>query len=137
MYEWIVAIVVGLIGGVFDAILTGGVVRPQRLAAANRTVYDPGFLGNVVIGGGAGFTSWVLNVGASFADSTIDVGPIIAAFLAGAGGGELIRGFVQRQYLDGTTDQLGTALSRMGTALSQANTREQALRDQLERQSNP
>jgi hypothetical protein len=130
MYEWIVVIGVGLIGGVFDAILTGGFVRPQKITAANQTVWDPGFLGNIAIGGAAGFASWALTVGASFGDSTIDVGPIIAAFLAGAGGGEVLRGFVQRQYLEGTTDQ-------MATALSQAAAREQALREEIERLKNP
>lgn len=126
-HEWVIAILVGLIGGIFDSILTGGFAIPRIVpGTGGRRVMDPGFLGNILVGGGAGFASWALNTEAKFADMTIDVGPIAASFLAGVGGGEVLSGFVRRQFLEGTSEQTATALQ---TALA----REQTLREEVER----
>jgi hypothetical protein len=110
-HEWVIATVVGLVGGILDSLIhDGGFRLPQTRTSNNGTILDPGFLGNVLIGGGAGFASWALNNGAKFGDVQIDVGPIVAAFLAGVGGGEILTGFVRRQYLEGANQQILNAL---------------------------
>jgi hypothetical protein len=110
-YEWAIAVLVGFLGGICDSILTGGFDLPRKSTGSEgRSVIDPGFLGNIVVGGGAGFASWALNTGAKFGDSTIDVGPIAASFLAGVGGGEVLSGLVRRRFLQGANEQTANAL---------------------------
>jgi hypothetical protein len=134
-YEWVIAVLVGFLGGICDSILIGGFKLPRRFRGVEGDhVIDPGFLGNIVVGGGAGFASWALNTGAKFGDSTIDVGPIAASFLAGVGGGELLSGLVRRQLLQGTNEQTANVLQAAYTREQEALIREQMLRAELERQ---
>jgi hypothetical protein len=126
VYEWVVAILVGLVGGVFDCILAGGFHWPGwKPGDEGRSVYDPGFIGIILTGGAAGWAAWALTTDASFADTAVDVEPVFAAFVAGTAGSEVLSGFVKRKYLEGGSEQTLAALS---SSLD----REQKLRQELE-----
>jgi hypothetical protein len=128
LHEWLIAILVGFAGGICDSLLTNrGFVMPgMRTGSDDQNVYDPGFVGNVLLGGGAGFVAWALSAQPAFSDKSIDVGPIAAAFLAGVGGSEVLASHVKQKYLQGANAQTETALD---TSVE----RERILRDELAR----
>jgi hypothetical protein len=126
LHEWLIAIFVGFLGGICDSLLTNrGFVMPgMRTGSDDRNVYDPGFVGNLLLGGGAGFVAWALSAQPAFSDKSIDVGPIAAAFLAGVGGSEVLASHVKQKYLQGANEQTETAL---GTSVE----RERLLREEI------
>jgi hypothetical protein len=130
VHEWIVAIFAGFIGGIFDSLLRyEGFVLPHRYQGNDgRTVIAPGFVGNLLIGGGAGFIVWGLSANAQFSDTSLDVGPIINAFISGAGGSEVLGGYVRQKAFEGTSDQAAKSLD-------EALLREERLREELIRKN--
>lgn len=113
-HEWVVAIAAGLVGGVLRGLFGGLLAMPRMVMdPEGRRVLDPGFVGAILVSGGAGFGAWALTTDASFADVQIDVKPISGAFIAGFGGGQILAGFVNQQYLQATNGQLTSALGTM------------------------
>jgi hypothetical protein len=64
--------------------IRGGFALPRRTSGdEGQTIYDPGFLGTVVISAAAAFLTWAYSTNASFSDQVVNVKPIAGAFLAG------------------------------------------------------
>ncbi len=120
MYEWVAAIFVGLAGGVVNAILFGGgFALPRRTSGEDdETIWDPGFLGTVLVGGAAAFLTWAYSTDASFSDQTLNVKPIAGALVAGIAGSRALTVLINRQYGAGTTEQTGSAAEDLVSTVS-------------------
>jgi hypothetical protein len=82
MYEWVAALISGLVGGVANAILRGGFQMPRvTRGAEGQTIFDPGFIGTIFIGGVAGLGVWSSAAEASFSDANLTVKPVIGSLL--------------------------------------------------------
>jgi hypothetical protein len=139
VYEWIVAIMAGLIGGVANVVVFGGGFRRPRSIEGQEgeTIYDPGFAGTMFVSGVAGFLAWSYSTNASFSDQLVNVKPTAGALVAGIAGSRALAVLVARQFGAGTAEQAGVATEELATTL--ANTRnelntvresEQRLREQ-------
>jgi uncharacterized protein (DUF2062 family) len=99
MPEWVVAMLVGSIGGLANAYLSeGGFSLPRFFAdTQGRRLLDPGFIGGILIGAITAIAFWGLyNPTASFYDTQLEVRPVVGALLAGVGGGRVLSGLVER-----------------------------------------
>lgn len=135
MYEWIVAILVGLLGGIINPIRAGGFVKPERRTnAEGRTVYDPGFVGTIVVSVAAAFVAWLLSIDASFADKSVDAKPIATALLAGIGGSQVLSSYIDRELLEGVKNETAAALSASLTREESLKAELENLREELDRQ---
>ena len=139
-YEWFVAVLVGLGGGIVNAVLFGGgFTLPRRTSGdEGQTIYDPGFLGAVVISAAAAFLTWAYSTNASFSDQILDVKPIAGALVAGIAGARALAIIVNRQYGEGVSGQTESAAEDLASAVANV-TRERdearAVVDELRRQN--
>lgn len=119
-YEWIVAILVGLGGGIVNAVLFGGGFESPRKTSGEegQTIYDPGFLGTCLVSAAAAFLTWAYSTDASFSDQTLDVKPIAGALVAGIAGSRALSVIVERQYGNGTNQQTESAAENLATSLA-------------------
>jgi hypothetical protein len=121
MHEWVAALIAGLVGGVVNAILTGGFQMPRVTRGdEDQTIVDPGFVGTILIGGVAGLGVWGSGAEVSFSDSDLNVKPIIGALLAGCAGAEVLNSLIARQYSAATNRQTGTATESSAAAVTRA-----------------
>lgn len=140
MYEWAAAIFVGLAGGAVNAILFGGgFALPRRTSGENNeTIWDPGFLGTVLVSAAAAFLTWAYSTDASFSDQSLNVKPIAGALVAGIAGSRALTVLINRQYGAGTTEQTGSAaedlastVSNLSDELAKAHETEAKLREEI------
>lgn len=109
----IVSIVVGGgIGGLANAILAdGGFKKGYREILPNgQSIWRPGWVGNVFVGAFAGFIVWVLYGTMNIADVQELLRQVVGSMVAGAGGGRIITGEVDKRILVASKDQLTEAL---------------------------
>ena len=84
------SIVVGMLGGVANSLLVEeGFVLPHLVRIENRTVWKPGFLSNILLGGIAALATYAL--GAS------ELKPLGIALISGVGGGNILVSLMQKQ----------------------------------------
>ena len=139
VYEWIVAIVVGLIGGVANVVVFGGGFRRPRMIEGQEgeTIYDPGFAGTMFVSAVAGFLAWSYSTNASFSDQIANVKPVAGALVAGIAGSRALAVLIDRQFGAGGTEQtqvvaedLATALTGTREELNTVRESEQSLREE-------
>jgi hypothetical protein len=120
VYEWIVAIMAGLIGGVANVVVFGGGFRRPRTIEGQEgeTIYDPGFAGTMFVSGVAGFLAWSYSTSASFSDQIVNVKPVAGALVAGIAGSRALTVLVARQFGVGTTEQAEVATEELATTLA-------------------
>lgn len=120
MYEWVVAIIVGLVGGGVNAILFGGgFALPRRISGEDdETIWDPGFLGTILVSAVAAFLAWAYSTDASFSDQILNVKPIAGALVAGIAGSRALTVLINRRYGAGTTEQTGSAAEDLAGTVS-------------------
>lgn len=109
----IVFIVVGGgIGGLANAILVdGGFKKGYRETLPNgQSIWRPGWVGNVFVGILAGLIIWVLYGTMNTVDVQEFLRQVVGSMLAGAGGGRIITGEVDKRILVASKDQLTEAL---------------------------
>jgi ABC-type Mn2+/Zn2+ transport system permease subunit len=87
------SIVVGMLGGVANSLLIEeGFVIPHWVRQQNCTVWKPGFLSNIVLGGIAALATYFL--GASELKPLSQLG---IALISGMGGGNILVSLMQKQ----------------------------------------
>jgi len=120
VYEWIIAIVVGLVGGVANVVVFGGGFRRPRTVEGQEgeTIYDPGFAGTMFVSAVAAFLAWSYSTDASFSDQIVNVKPIAGALVAGIAGSRALAVVVDRQFGAGATEQTGVAAEDLAAALA-------------------
>ncbi len=140
MYEWVLAIAVGLVGGIANSVIFGGGFKlPGTVENEDgETIYDPGFVGAIFISGIAGFLAWAYSTDASFVDQAPNVKPLAGALLAGIAGSRALAIVVDRQFGAGATEQtesaaedLATALANITDELTEVREVERTLRDEI------
>jgi hypothetical protein len=120
MYEWIVAIMAGLIGGVANVVVFGGGFRRPRTIEGQEgeTIYDPGFAGTMFVSSVAGFLAWSYSTNTSFSDQLVNVKPTAGALVAGMAGSRALAVLVARQFGAGTSEQAEVATEKLATTLA-------------------
>ena len=117
----------------------GGFALPRRTSGdEGQTIYDPGFLGTVVISAAAAFLTWAYSTNASFSDQVVNVKPIAGAFLAGIAGARALAFIVNRRYGEGVTGQTESAAEDLASALANVTKERDEARavvDELRRQN--
>lgn len=105
----LIVILVGLIGGVINSVLSGGLRWPRRTKLPDNqgTVWDPGWIGTTVTGGAAAFVLW------AFGWANPEVPQAYAtALLAGVAGGRVLEDQIQKRIFTATTKSLATELAK-------------------------
>lgn len=98
MPEWLFIIIAGAVGGLVSTFLNeGGFMAPTTfIDARGHQRWHPGTAGDVVVGAVAGIVFWGLYTPDPRFDSPASVRPVVAALLAGLGGGRLLSGYLDR-----------------------------------------
>jgi|SRR5215217_799060 len=146
MYIWIIIIsivVAGMLGGVLNALLSdSGFIWPGSYPVGDtgQTVWKPGALGNVILGGAASFISWGLY--GPFAEYTLaplgspstggpilTISTLVGAFVAGIAGSKLITSEVDKRVLSETASTVATknADNALAANIATASTPTEAL----------
>jgi hypothetical protein len=87
------SIVVGMLGGVANSLLIEeGFVIPHWVRQQNCTVWKPGFLSNIVLGGIAALATYFLG-----ASELKPLGQLGIALISGMGGGNILMSLMQKQ----------------------------------------
>jgi uncharacterized membrane protein YeaQ/YmgE (transglycosylase-associated protein family) len=87
------SIVVGMLGGVANSLLVEeGFVLPHLVRLENRTVWKPGFLSNIILGGIAALATYALG-----ASELKPLGQLGIALISGVGGGNILVSLMQKQ----------------------------------------
>ena len=148
MLEGLIAVGLGLVGGLLRVVIGGVVVGPQWEDDSDRRVYLLGSLSTVVAGGVAGFVAWALTTDALFADEGFGLKTIAVTLLAGVGGTEILLHYVNQQHgvtinqqanqeANQETGEIAGPLARTQETLVQdlsaCQERERELREELER----
>ncbi len=83
-----------------------------------RKAYDPGTPGTIVVGILAGALVWGLNHSNDNLQAALtQIYPIISVFVAGAGGGRVLEGYVERSLQESAISETASALERATRAL--------------------
>lgn len=140
MYEWVVAVLVGLGGGIVNAVLFGGGFSLPRRTSGDegQTIYNPGFIGTILISATAAFLAWSYSTDASFSDQMVNVKPIAGALVAGVAGSRALSIVVNRQYGESVAQQTESAAEDLATSvaiLTKERDEAQAIADELRRQN--
>jgi len=109
---WLLALIIalaGAVGGMANALLTdNGFIRWKAITVNDRTVWRPGFLGNVLLGAIAAFVSWGVYGryagvdvvgGGPGANVSETLGGIAGATLVGVGGARFLTSEVDKRML--------------------------------------
>ena len=87
------SIVIGMLGGVANSLLVEeGFVLPHFIRHQNHTVWKPGFLSNIVLGGIAALATYALG-----ASELKPLGQLGIALISGVGGGNILVSLMQKQ----------------------------------------
>lgn len=87
------SIVIGMLGGVANSLLVEeGFVLPHLVRLENRTVWKPGFLSNIALGGIAALATYALG-----ASELRPLGQLGIALISGVGGGNILVSLMQKQ----------------------------------------
>jgi hypothetical protein len=114
--ESIIAIILGLVGGLARVVIDSVIVWPQRgVDESNRRVYYLGSFSTVVAGGLGGFIAWALTTDALFADEGFGFKTIAATILAGIAGTEILLNQVNKKF--------GVAINRQADQQANQETR--------------
>jgi hypothetical protein len=146
VYEWLIVIGLGLVGGLLRIAISGAFVRPQSDTDENENrVYRFGSLGAIVVGGAAGFVAWALATNSIFTDQGVQYRPIALTILAGVAGAEILLNYVNQQFGVAASQQqanqetgdiagpLSRAQENLTEQLSECQKREQELREEVDR----
>lgn len=145
MPEWIIAIVLGLVGGVIRVVISGTVVWPRRNSTDDgKPSLELGSLGTILAGGAAGFVLWALIADLLFDDQGFGLRTIAATILAGLGGGDALIHYLNRRY--GVTvnqeanketraiaEPQANSIETLSQELSDCTERERKLREEVEK----
>lgn len=115
MLEFFLAAAAGVAGGFARALLSGRLVRPSRDTDEDgKTLYDPGFIGTILVGAVVGVGVWLLS--ASPENAGVDFRPLGLALFAGAAGDVVIAYYVSEQYGASDQQETGEAIEQMASA---------------------
>lgn len=97
----LITLAIGAIGGILNCLLyQKGFVKPQTVKEKEQTRWEPGFLGNILMGAAAGFV-----VFAFAADELKPLRQTGLIFLGGLGGGNVLISFMQQHIIKVETDR--------------------------------
>jgi hypothetical protein len=138
MPDWVIAILLGLLGGFIRVVISGAVVWPHRRAANGTPRLELGSLGTVLAGGSAGFVLWALVTNQMFIDQGFGLRTVAATILVGIGGGDALMHYLERRH--GATVNQQTTEGASEIAKRQANALEslsQVLSEQGKQEDKP
>lgn len=146
MPEFLIAIILGLVGGFLRIVISGAFVRPQSDTDENENrVYRFGSLGAVIVGGAAGFVAWALGADSIFTDQGVRYRAIALTILAGIAGAEILLNYVNQQFSVAASQQQtnqetgeiagpqARAIENLTQELTDCRTREQQLQEEVDR----
>jgi len=117
MPEWIAVIIAGLVGAIAHACLTGGFVKPYRFMDRRGVERnDPGIYGTLFVGAITGFVSWALSNPVASFSAHAEVHGVATALIAGAGGGQVLRGAYSRIQLESSEANTAKVLTTVSDA---------------------
>jgi hypothetical protein len=98
----LITLAVGAVGGILNCLLyQKGFVKPQTVKEIDQTRWEPGFLGNILMGAAAGFVVY-----AFAADELTPLRQTGLIFLGGLGGGNVLISFLQQHIIKVETDKV-------------------------------
>lgn len=138
MLEFLLAVAAGVAGGVARALLGGRLVLPSRDTSEDgKALFDPGFVGTIVLGAVVGVGVWLLTV--SPENAGIDVRPLGLALFAGAAADVAIAYYVSQQYgasnqqgAGETIEQMASATNNQSREVEQAHEERRRLQQKLD-----
>jgi uncharacterized membrane protein YeaQ/YmgE (transglycosylase-associated protein family) len=85
--------IVGMLGGIANSLLVEeGFVLPHFVRLESHTVWKPGFLSNIILGGVAALATYALG-----ASELKPLGQLGIALISGVGGGNILVSLMQKQ----------------------------------------
>ncbi len=107
------SIIMGMLGGVANSLLVEeGFVLPHLVRIENRTVWKPGFLSNISLGGIPALATYALG-----ASELKPLGQLGIALISGIGGGNILVSLMQKQETALLKTRLDTMEGRVRAAL--------------------
>jgi uncharacterized membrane protein YeaQ/YmgE (transglycosylase-associated protein family) len=85
------ALVLGAFGGLLNSLLVDAGFRLPSRDVDNPDIWNPGFLGNILLGLGAALATYLIGEGELDRSRALGI-----AFISGVGGGSVLTAFVQR-----------------------------------------
>jgi hypothetical protein len=147
--DWIIAIALGVVGGLIRVAISRTWVWPHRLPTDDgRPGFDLGSVGHLITGGASGFVLWALVTRQLFADQGFGLGTIAATILVGLGGGEALMSLLNKMFGVATSQQAdqqanqetraiaerqARAIDTLTQDLSECQERERRLREEVEK----
>lgn len=144
MYDLVIAIALGLLGGLLRIVIDGVVIRPESGVDDNENrVLRLGSLTPIIAGGAAGFVVWALTTNDLLATQGLGPRAVALTILAGIGGAEILLNYVNQQYgvaagqqanqeTGATAESQAKALENLTQQLSACQERERQLREELD-----
>lgn len=117
MLEPILAVLLGLAGGIARAFQSGRLVAPSRETDEDgREFIDPGIWGPIVVGMVAGLLAWLFN--ASAENPGVDLRPLAWALVAGIGGDIALDYYLTQKYSASDRENAGGVVEQMSEGVN-------------------